>query len=761
MAEEKIRIVITGDSSSVKKAFGEVDKSVKTTEDKFRRAAQTMTSLGTKLSIAVTAPLVLIGKKSLDMAMDVVESENLFEVSLGKMADAARDWSRAFSESVGLNEYEVRKQVGTFDVMLKSMGLTEEAAYDMSKSMTELAYDMASFYNLRPEEAFDKLKSGIVGMPRPLQDLGIVVNETAVQMYALKQGIIEEGEVMTESQKIMARYGAIMERTSDAQGDMARTLESPANQMRIFKEQVNLAMIELGKSLIPVMQKFIDMVKPWVEKFKDLNDEQKKWITILGLIAAGIGPALLLIGSMTKAVLTLRTAFASLSTTAKGAIGTGGWIAATIVASYLLNKYFIGLTDTLRETNTWWSRLSKTAIENTFIIAGAKSRFDELKIAIRAKNELSKEEIATIRDQSRYYDEFITNLEKALGVIGKRGLDNTMIGATIALSNTMEDYADMTTEAKIATVDNESAIKSLMEQYGLTREEAEKYAEAQGLLKEEIEETTEAVDDLRSAFNDLMDTLFDAIDATNNLQESEIGLREAKEEVNKLLKEGKEGTDEYIKSENELDDAYKDTLEDLYQVYTSLLTTNEEKENAKKRAMELAEEYVNLGRIGADQFAQLAMKFGFSADEIMDKARVMGIKLDDAFRARTITARLEAPGLSAKVSSIISQLDRIPRSITTGWSTGTSLEQSGGLMKANTFSSDLNIPLYKGEAVLPAGLVRAIKEGRGSFAGVEGKGGTGIINNFNISELIVREEADLKRIADQLYDMQQVRGRLT
>ena len=92
MAEEKIRIVITGDSTGVSKAFGEVNKALKTTEDKFKSAAQTMTSMGAKLSIAVTAPLVLIGKKSLDMAMDVVESENLFDISMGKMANAAREY---------------------------------------------------------------------------------------------------------------------------------------------------------------------------------------------------------------------------------------------------------------------------------------------------------------------------------------------------------------------------------------------------------------------------------------------------------------------------------------------------------------------------------------------------------------------------------------------------------------------------------------------------------------------------------------------
>jgi hypothetical protein len=109
-----------------------------------------------------------VGKSSLEMANDVVESESLFKVSMKGMSGAARDWSESLSQSLGLNAYELRKNVGVFNTMFRSMGLGEQEAYNMSTGLTELANDMASFYNLDTEDAFTKLRAGITGETEPL-----------------------------------------------------------------------------------------------------------------------------------------------------------------------------------------------------------------------------------------------------------------------------------------------------------------------------------------------------------------------------------------------------------------------------------------------------------------------------------------------------------------------------------------------------------------------------------------------------------------
>ena len=178
--------------------------------NKYEALSSKMKSVATGLTIGVTAPLMAIGAACTKLAIDAVESENLFEVSMGKLAGAAREWSVKLADSLGLNEYTVRKNVATFNTMLLSMGLTENKAFDMSKSMTQLAYDMASFYNLKPEVAFEKLRSGISGETEPLKALGILVNETTAKAYALKNGIGGVSGELTEQEKVLARYGVIM-----------------------------------------------------------------------------------------------------------------------------------------------------------------------------------------------------------------------------------------------------------------------------------------------------------------------------------------------------------------------------------------------------------------------------------------------------------------------------------------------------------------------------------------------------------------------
>lgn len=197
--------------------------------------------------------MVDMGKEALLMANDVVESESLFDVSMGGMADKARAWSDKVSGELGLNPYEMRKNVGMLNTMFGSMGLGEQEAYDMSTGMVQLANDMASFYNLSTDEAFSKLQSGITGMGMPLKQLGILVDEETVAQYALKSGISKTGKEMTQQQKVQARYGAIMEQTAKAQGDLARTMDSPTNQLRRLNAEFDMAKIALGQALQPAL----------------------------------------------------------------------------------------------------------------------------------------------------------------------------------------------------------------------------------------------------------------------------------------------------------------------------------------------------------------------------------------------------------------------------------------------------------------------------------------------------------------------------
>lgn len=287
---------------------------------KMKSVGDKMSSVGKSLTTAVTLPILGLGTAATKMAMDAVESENLFEVSMGSMAEEARNWSEETSKALGLNAYSVRNNMATYNAMFTSMGLTSEESLNMSEGLTQLSYDMASFYNLSPEEAFNKLKSGISGEAEPLKALGILVNDTTIKNYAYKSGIAKQGEQLTEAQKVQARYGAILEATKNAQGDLARTMDSPTNKIRIMKEQAAQIGIQFGQVLIPILEKLMAVIKPLMDKFQGLSKEQQELIVKIALIAAVIGPVILVIGKVVAVAGTLVSAFGAIS----GAIATAG-----------------------------------------------------------------------------------------------------------------------------------------------------------------------------------------------------------------------------------------------------------------------------------------------------------------------------------------------------------------------------------------------------------------------------------------------------
>jgi len=228
------------------------------------RLARRAFSTVTRYAKYAVAALLGMGVASTKMAMDAEESENLFVESMGSMAKAARKWSIELSDAMHMNEYEIRRNIGTFNVMFLSMGHGTKAAYEMATGLTELSYDMASFYNLKPEEAFQKIRSGIVGMSRPLKDLGILLEETTIKQYALNNGIGDGTGELTQIEKVQARYGALLEQTTKSQGDMARTLDSTTNVFRSIWGIVKELAIEIGNKLLPRVTEVGIVIRDWI-----------------------------------------------------------------------------------------------------------------------------------------------------------------------------------------------------------------------------------------------------------------------------------------------------------------------------------------------------------------------------------------------------------------------------------------------------------------------------------------------------------------
>ena len=298
------------------------EQGLKKAERDLNQFGNRLSNLGQRLTTGLSIPLALVSGAAIKLGMDAVESESLFSVSMGKMADSAREWSEELRKKLGLNAYELRKNIGMLYTMFNSMKMGERASYDMAKGLTQLAYDMASFYNLNPEEAFQKLQAGITGEVEPLKRLGIIVNETAIKQWALTNGMIKQGETMTEQQKIFARYNVIMEATSKAHGDLARTMDSPTNKLRALKEEIQNTATDLGVALLPAVSGLLQSLKPVVELVSKLVEKFSKLPEPIRNVVAGFAGLLIMLGPIIMLVGKFLTTLAAIPG-AITAIGSG------------------------------------------------------------------------------------------------------------------------------------------------------------------------------------------------------------------------------------------------------------------------------------------------------------------------------------------------------------------------------------------------------------------------------------------------------
>lgn len=182
---------------------------------------------------------------SIELASKLQEVQNVTDTVFENNAKVIDDWSKTAIKSFGLSELQAKEFTGTIGSMLKAMGVGGNDLSNMSMSLAGLAGDIASFKNLAPEEAFNKLRAGIAGETEPLKAIGVIMNDVNLKQFAMEKGIKKSYSAMTQAEKAMLRYEYILKNTSFMQGDFSKTMLSYANQQRIFTNNQQ----ELGKTL--------------------------------------------------------------------------------------------------------------------------------------------------------------------------------------------------------------------------------------------------------------------------------------------------------------------------------------------------------------------------------------------------------------------------------------------------------------------------------------------------------------------------------
>lgn len=257
--------------SGMRKEVSSVKGSVDGLTGSFKKLGATIAS-----AFAVRKIAGIAGSMT-ELGSDLEEVQNVVDVTFTTMSDKINQFAQNAAKSAGLSETMAKRYVGAFGAMSKSFGFTEDAAYRMSTSLTQLSGDVASFYNITQDEAYTKLKSVFTGETETLKDLGVVMTENALNSYAMAKGLGKNISKMTEQQKVALRYQFVLERLSGASGDFIRTQDSWANQTRILKLQLESLKATIGQGLINVLSPLLKMLNTLLGKLKSVANAFKSF----------------------------------------------------------------------------------------------------------------------------------------------------------------------------------------------------------------------------------------------------------------------------------------------------------------------------------------------------------------------------------------------------------------------------------------------------------------------------------------------------
>lgn len=304
MADNLLRIKFIADTKQLSNSLSSVSGKL----DKF---GSKISGIGKNLSTRLTLPLGIAGGAAIKMASDFEESLNKVNVAFGSASGEVREFAKTTLQQFGIAQGTALDMAALFGDMSTSMGLSVDSASDLSTKLVGLAGDLASFKNMNIEEVTTALAGVFTGETESLKRLGIVMTQVNLEQFAMEQGIKKTIKEMTQSEKVLLRYQFVMSKTANAQGDFARTSDGAANQMRIFQESMKELGAAFGQVILPAFTKLVKKANDILLKFKSLDSTTKKIIVVVSGLVAAIGPALIILGSMSSGIALVASGFAT------------------------------------------------------------------------------------------------------------------------------------------------------------------------------------------------------------------------------------------------------------------------------------------------------------------------------------------------------------------------------------------------------------------------------------------------------------------
>lgn len=339
---ERLEIAVEADPSKLKTDIGTMKKELggldTTASGATSKISSHFASMGKSIKTAIVAAgITKFASDCLSLASDLQEVQNVVDVTFGNMSSNVNNFAANTLEKFGLSELAAKQFTGTMGAMLKSSGLTSSQALEMSKTLTALSGDMASFYNLSANDAFAKIRAGISGETEPLKQLGINMSVANLEAYALSQGITRVYSDMSQAEQTLLRYNYLLQTSASAQGDFSRTIDSYANQTKLLSMRFDELKASIGEGLIAILSPVLEVINAVISGISAIANGIK---SLLG--DSGVDVAASSVTNLADPVEDVSEAF---STTANNAKSTANSIKETTKAAKQLRNELLGFDE--------------------------------------------------------------------------------------------------------------------------------------------------------------------------------------------------------------------------------------------------------------------------------------------------------------------------------------------------------------------------------------------------------------------------------
>lgn len=288
--------------------ISDFEKNLPKADRAFLKLADSLTATGKKLTIGVTAPFIALSAALAKSAAEDAASVAKLQRTFGSSAQAMESWITQLMKTVPATDDELRGLAVSTDTLLRSMGLAAPSAMRMTQAVTKLAGDLAAYSHTELNVAQDALEKALAGKTKGLQQFGIVISEQDIKNRAYTSGIARYGEELTHAQAAQAAWALILDKSKMQQGEAARTIGDAANAMKVLRQSADSAADSFGAVVLPTAAKVVGVISDMLRGLADLPPAIKSAVVAMGALAAGAGPALIVLGQLTRAITILRAA---------------------------------------------------------------------------------------------------------------------------------------------------------------------------------------------------------------------------------------------------------------------------------------------------------------------------------------------------------------------------------------------------------------------------------------------------------------------